>query len=145
LKTYSITKDIIINVKPEKVFDALTTSDEIVKYYPLKRVVSNWVIGDTVNYSGEVNEQPFTDYGVITELVRPIIYAYSYWSDNHGTEKTPDNHLNINYSLSLVNGVTQLTLTQDNIKSEEMFNLMNNIVWGMLLNSLKEHMESGIG
>ena len=144
MKTFSITKQIMINATPEKVFDALTTSDEIVKYYPLNKVISNWGIGDSVHYKGELNEQAFTDYGVITELKRPITYSYRYWSDNHGTEKTPDNHLTINYTLSLVNDATELNLVQNNIKSEEIFNIMNNVVWDMLLNGLKEHMESGI-
>ena len=144
MKTFSVTKRITINATPEKVFDALTTSDEIVKYYPLNKVISNWVIGDSVLYKGEVNEQEFTDYGVITELKRPATYSYRYWSDNHGTEKTPDNHLTINYTLLSVNGATELSLVQDNIKSEEMFNVMNTVVWDMLLNGLKQHMESGI-
>jgi len=39
---------------------------------------------------------------------------------------------------------TGLSLIQDNIKSEEMFTVMNNVVWDMLLNGLKEHMESGM-
>jgi len=141
LNTFSITKQIMINATPEKVFDALTTSDEIVKYYPLNKVISNWGIGDSVHYKGNVNGQKFTDYGVITELKRPTTYSYRYWSDNHGTEKTSDNHLTINYTLSIVKGATELSLVQDNIKSEEMFNVMNNVVWDMLLNSLKEYME----
>jgi len=144
LKTFSITKKILIHTTLEKVFDALTTSDEIVKYYPLNKVISNWDIGDSVHYKGEVNGQAFIDYGVITKFKRPFIYSYRYWSDNHGTDKTPDNHLTINYTLLLINGVTELKLTQDNIKSEEMFNVMNDVVWDMLLNGLKEHMESGI-
>jgi len=144
LKTFSICKEIIINATPDKVFDALTTSAEIVKYYPLNEVVSEWAVGESVNYKGEVNGQAFTDYGVITELNRPIKYSYRYWSDNHGTDNIPDNHLNISYSLSLVNGVTQLKLVQDNIQSEEMFNIMETVVWDMLLNALKQHMESAI-
>ena len=50
----------------------------------------------------------------------------------------------IHYTLTLVNGETELSLVQDNIKSEEMFNVMNTVVWDMLLHGLKEHMESGI-
>lgn len=134
----------MIDATPEAVFDALTTSEEIVKYYPLNQVISRWEIGDTVDYKGEVDGQAFTDYGVITQLQRPIVYSYRYWSDNHGTEKTLDNHLTINYKLTLINGATALCLVQDNIKSEAMYNLMNDVVWDMLLNGLKAHMEASV-
>jgi len=144
LKTFSITKQIIIKASPEKVFATLTSSDEIPKYYPLNEVISSWQVGDSVHYKGEISGQAFTDYGVITELKHPEVYSYRYWSDNHGTENIPDNHLTINYTLLLVNGTTQLTLVQDNIKSEEMFNVMNTVVWDMLLNGLKEYLESGL-
>ena len=142
MKSFSITKKIRINASPEKVFDALTTSEEIVKYYPINKVTSLWGLGDSVNYHGEVDGVAFTDYGVITALKRPFTYSYRYWSDNHGTDKTPDNHLTINYTLSVVDGATELHLVQSNIKFEEMFNVMNNVVWDMLLSSLKNHMES---
>ncbi|MGB1261370.1 MAG: SRPBCC family protein [Cognaticolwellia sp.] len=144
MKNFSISKEITINAKPEVVFDALTTSDEIIKYYPLNNVISTWKLGEPVHYKGEVNGDTFTDYGVITELRRPTVYAYRYWSDNHGTENTLSNNLNIKYTMLFIDGVTQLTLIQNNIKSEEMFNVMDNVVWDMLLSSLKKHIESGI-
>jgi uncharacterized protein YndB with AHSA1/START domain len=142
LKTFSISKTITIKSSPEKIFDALTTSSEIIKYYPLNKVSSTWNKGESVNYHGEVEGQAFTDFGVITEMKRPLQYSYEYWSDNHGTENTPDNHLTIDYMLSFVDGFTQLKLTQSNIKSKEMFNIMNDVVWDMLLNGLKNHIES---
>jgi len=47
-------------------------------------------------------------------------------------------------TLSLVSGAIELRLAQDNIKSEEIFNVMNNVVWDMLHSGLKEHMDSGL-
>ena len=142
MKTFSVRKKITIRAKPERVFDALTTSSEIIKYFPLNEIISNWKLGGKVHYKGEVDGNAFTDYGVITEFKRPTAYAYRYWSDNHGTENTPDNHLNISYTLSFINSVTELNLTQSNIKSEEMFNLMDKTVWDMLLSGLKQYIES---
>ena len=144
MKNFRVIKEITINATPEIIFDALTTSDEIIKFFPLNEVISTWKKGEPVNYKGEVNGQEFTDYGVITELSRPNKYTYTYWSDNHGTERTPENHLDISYSLSPVNNMTCLNVVQSNIKSEEMFNIMDTVVWDMLLKSLKQHIESGI-
>lgn len=144
MKNYRVIKGITINATPDIIFDALTTSDEIIKFFPLNEVISTWKKGEPVNYKGEVNGQEFTDYGVITELSRPRKYTYTYWSDNHGTERTPGNHLDISYSLSPINNMTCLNVVQSNIKSEEMFNIMDTVVWDMLLKSLKQHIESGL-
>ena len=142
MKTYSINKSITIDALPESIFDALTTSEEIIKFYPLNQVISDWIVGGTVYYKGAVNGEAFIDYGVITKLSRPYAYSYRYWSDNHGTEREADNYLTISYSLSLVDDVTELTVTQENIKSKQMYTVMDTSVWDMLLNKLKIHVET---
>ena len=85
MDTFTIEKEIKINSPIEDVFSSLTDSEEIVKYFPLKSVKSEWEEGKEVLYKGEVNGVPFTDYGVIEKLSSPSIYRYRYWSDNHGT------------------------------------------------------------
>lgn len=137
-----IKKEIIVNSPIANVFSALTDSDEIPKYFPLQSVESDWVKGNAVLYKGVINSVPFTDFGVIEELIKPRIYRYRYWSDNHGTARTEQNHLTIEYRLETVSEGTKLTVLHDNIKSKEMYDLMKNQVWGHLLNSLKTHMES---
>jgi uncharacterized protein YndB with AHSA1/START domain len=139
---FTINKTIFIKTSVGDVFDALTSSDKIVQYFPLKKVISNWKLGSEVLYKGEIEGNEFTDYGTITELTAPTKYSYSYWSDNHGTERTPENHLIISYTLTSINNGTQLELQQLNIKSEELFNIMNTVVWDSLLSSLKNYMEN---
>lgn len=126
----------------EKVFSALTDNEEITKYFPLNSVESTWEVGSEVLYKGEVNGSPFTDYGIIEKLTFPIEYQYRYWSDNHGTERTEENHLTINYGLEKADEGTMLTVKQSNIKSAEMYELMNSQVWDFLLASLKQHIET---
>ncbi len=142
MSTFTIKKEIFINAPPELVFDALTNADEIVKYFPLKEVVSEWEVGSEVFYKGEINNQEFTDYGVIEVLSRPNKYKYTYWSDNHGTERTPENYLSITYELSRNGDGTKLELEQGNLKSKEMFQMMDTVVWDSLLDNMKNHIES---
>ena len=141
LKTFTIEKQIALKVPVEKVFSTLTNSHEIPKYFPLKFVDSTWKVGSEVLYKGEVNGVPFTDFGVIEKLTPPTEYRYRYWSDNHGTERTEENYLTINYYLEKSNEGTVLTVTQSNIKSPEMYKIMNGQVWDYLLNSFKEYIE----
>ena len=67
---FEIRKVIHINASRERIFSALTNSEEIPKYYPLNEVQSQWDLGSEVLYKGEVNGAPFTDYGVIEKLGR---------------------------------------------------------------------------
>jgi hypothetical protein len=60
----------------------------------------------------------------------------------NNTERLPENHLVISYSLVSLKGGTQLELEQLNLKSEELFNIMDTIVWDSLLSSLKNYMET---
>jgi len=141
LNRFTIEKEIFINASLNLVFDMLTNSKEIIKYFPLQEVISDWKIGSTVLYRGAVGPNKFTDYGIIEIMSRPYEYKYSYWSDNHGTERKPENYLSISYTLSKVEGGTLLKLKQSNLRSKEMFQVMNDNVWDFLLNNLKKHVE----
>lgn len=138
---FEIEKVIQISAPRDRIFSAITSSNEIPKYYPLKEVVSTWEVGAEVLYKGEVDGAPFTDHGVIESLNPPSCYAYRYWSDNHGTECTPENHIFISYTLEETSQGTELKLVQRNIRSEELYNLMETQVWDFLLGALKEYVE----
>lgn len=139
---YCLTKTISILASPEAVFDALTHSNSIPEYYPLKSVQSDWQEGSEVLYRGEIDGAEFTDFGTIDIIDRPFHYRYSYWSDNHGTERRPENYISISYQMVSQVESTELTLTQENIPDKALFKLMNETVWDTLLQSLKHYVES---
>lgn len=91
MRELSLDVGIVVDADADAVYAALTNSEEIVRYFPVMRVVSDWVVGGAVTYFGEVGGKPFTDHGVIEVLERPRRYRYPYWSDNHGTEDTGEN------------------------------------------------------
>ncbi len=136
-----ISKSILIYAPTKQIFNALISSDEIIKYFPLKEVISDWSVGAEVLYKGEVEGVPFTDYGEIIELSAPHAYAYQYWSDNHGTERSNENLVTIRYQLQEAEDGTQLTLIQENLPTAELYDLMNDQVWDFLLNELKQYAE----
>ena len=140
MNSFTIKKSVYIDAKPEVVFDALTSSDAIVNYFPIKKVTSEWKVGGEVLLDGEIDGKPFRDHGVIEALSRPSRFQYSYWSDNHGTERTLENHLTISYRLLLQRNGTQLDLEHSNLRSEQMFKIMET-VWDSLLNSFRNYVE----
>ena len=142
MKVFTIEKEVELKAPIEKVFSSLTNSEEIPKFFPIKSVESTWKVGSEVLYMGEVNGNPFTDYVIIEKLSFPNIYQYRYWSDNHGTERTDENHLTITYSLEKWSEGTRLSVKQSNIKSPQMYELMNAQVWDFLLESFKKYVEA---
>lgn len=141
MTSFTINKKIEINAPTERVFSALTNSKEIPQYFPLQSVKSEWEVGKEVLYKGEVDDVSFTDFGVIETLSFPQTYRYRYWSDSHGTERTTENYLTITYQLEEISTGTLLTVVQNNIKSKDLYELMNNQVWDFLLSSLKSYVE----
>ncbi len=63
-------KDLLISVLPNVLFEALTNSDKLVQYYPLKEVVSTWKVGDEIILKGSNGGKDFIDYGKI-EILSP--------------------------------------------------------------------------
>jgi uncharacterized protein YndB with AHSA1/START domain len=124
MKTFSIEKSLSIDAAPNVVFDAITNSDKIIQYYPLKEVQSDWQVGGEILCRGINNNQAFTDHGKIDILISNQKFQYTYWSDNHGTERTPENHLTICYTLFEVDNGTILKLEHHNLKSQEIYSQM---------------------
>ena len=142
MQSFTINKEIQIKASVESVFSALTTSEKIIQYFPLTSVQSEWIMNGEVIYKGEVNGMPFTDFGIIDVISSPTVYSYRYWSDNHGTERKTENYITIGYSLEKLVDGTLLKMEQSNIQSTELYELMNNQVWGFLLGSLRDYLES---
>ena len=140
METFSIEKTLTIDAPTNKVFDALTDSDKIVQYYPLEEVISDWQVNSEIICKGKIDGNSFSNYGKIDVLSPNEKFQYTYWSTNHGTERTPQNHLTICYSLSEKDDGTTLKLEQKNIQSEQMYLQMLQI-WDFLLSNLKNFVE----
>lgn len=142
MNTLTINKKIQINASPLAVFDAITDPNKITGYYPIDSVRSEGVAGGSIIFSGKNDGQIFTDYGTIKSFNSPHEFSYTYWSDNHGTVRTPDNHMTIQYLLSGEKNITTLILKHENLLTDERRANMNN-VWDFLLNQLKAYVERG--
>jgi uncharacterized protein YndB with AHSA1/START domain len=121
MKHQSIIKKITLSATPEQVFSALTDEVQIIKYFPLDKVLSTWELDGEVLYKGNIAGVPFTDYGIITEFEPAKVFSYRYWSDNHGTEKVPENFVTISYQLSTHSQETVLTVIQNNLPSVDIY------------------------
>jgi len=138
---FTIKKSVYIGAGPEAVYDALTSSDAMVRYLPIKKVTSEWKVGGELLLDGEIDGTQFRDHGLIEILSRPTHFQYTYWSTNHGTARLPENQSTISYRLSPKHGGTQLDLEHSRLRAEQ--KRIMTTVWEALLGSLRKYVEHG--
>lgn len=74
----TLIKSIYIDASPEAVFDALTSSADIVCYFLFSKVTSEWKVGSEILLDGVVDGNTFRDYGLIKVMSRPNQFKYPY-------------------------------------------------------------------
>jgi uncharacterized protein YndB with AHSA1/START domain len=109
-----------IKAEPDKVWDALTNPAKIKQYFFGTDAVSDWKEGSSLVFKGEWQGKSYEDKGKILKIVPNKVLIYNYWSSMSGIEDKPENYANITYELDKKEGMTSLTVTQDNIPNEQM-------------------------
>lgn len=131
---------ILIEADAEKVWRALTDPALIKRYLYGTEAVSDWKVGSPISYRGVWEGKAYEDKGRILEIEPGRLFKSSYWSAFSGLADSPDNYNTVTYSLESGES-TRLTVTQDNIPSEEgMAQAEGN--WRMVLQALKELLEN---
>lgn len=119
----SISNSITINSSAQKVWFALTNSDEVNKYLPSVKVVSDWELGSSIVYTcynknGEVyqwNGKPMIWSGKIETWEINKIFGTIYTDQSQGV-------ISESYILKVINdNTTELTFMQT-LVSQEMAN-----------------------
>ena len=132
-----------IATTPEKLWEALTTSEYTEKYFFGTSIRSDWVEGSEVTYSrnGQV-----TDYGKIIkcEPYQELAYTWTYVGD--GVEgKQPSR---VTFEIKPMNATVKLKLKHENlqpgdwVEKDDTFEGLNN-GWPAILSNLKSLIETG--
>ena len=134
---------ITINATPAQVWKALTTPGLIKKWLMGTNTVSHFTEGSTITYEGEHEGKKYHDKGIIKKADPEKELQTTYLSSMSGKKDKPENYNLVTYSLSQQDNKTVLTLTQDNIATEEEKDHSSNN-WKMVLEKLKEVVENEI-
>ncbi len=138
--TFAAESSVTIDAPVSKVWDAITNPTIIKKYLFGTNVTSDWKEGSSIEYAGEYEGKAYHDKGMIKKLVPEKVFQSTYWSSMSGKEDNPENYNLVTYILSVEDGKTIVTLTQDNIAtSEERTHSTNN--WDAVLEKLKQTVE----
>ena len=139
----SLNTSIGINAPASKVWEALTDPTIVKQYFFGTNVKSDWKKGSPIIWEGEWEGRTYKDTGTILDIIPGKYVKYNYWSSMSGTEDKPENYADITYTLSEKDGKTVLTITQDNIKTEESKNHSEQN-WQAVFGKMKEMVESQI-
>jgi uncharacterized protein YndB with AHSA1/START domain len=131
-----------INAPIAKVWDALINPEQIKKYLFGTQTHCDWKVGSPIRFTGEWDGKSYEDKGTILAIEKEKILSYDYWSGFSGVPDVQENYQIVTFRLDNKKDKTILSLTQQNIRSEEA-KAHSEENWKMVLNSLKELVEKG--
>ena len=133
----------VIDATRDEVWDALTNPNQIKKYFFGTEAISDWKKGSPLYFRGEWEGKKYEDKGTILETKPGEVFQYTYWSSMSGIEDKPENYVTVTYRLSEELGKTKVTITQENIPSDEM-RKHSEENWNKVLGDLKNLLERNV-
>ena len=127
-----------IETTPEKLWDALTSSEFSERYWWGTKVLSNWTVGSpfALEWRGQV-----TDTGVIVEADPPRLLSYT-WS-NASEEFRNERPSRVTFVLEPYGKLVKLTLTHEDFEPGSKMLEGISKGWPAIMSSLKSMLESG--
>jgi uncharacterized protein YndB with AHSA1/START domain len=132
-----------IATTPEKLWDALTSSEYTEKYFFGSSIQSDWQEGADITYSrnGQVS-----DYGIILKIGENRVLSFTWTYVGDGVEvKQPSR---VTFELKPMKETVKLTLRHENLQPGDLVNRddtfegLNN-GWPAILSNLKSLLETG--
>ncbi len=116
---FSAKAEAIINVSPEKVWQALTDPAMVKQYLFGTEMTTDWKVGAAITYKGEWEGKAYEDKGLVMEFEPPKRIVSTYWSSFSGLPDAPENYQTVAYELSPQDSGTRLTITQSNVVTQD--------------------------
>jgi uncharacterized protein YndB with AHSA1/START domain len=136
------THSIDIDAPATRVWHALTTPDEIERWFFGVRTESDWREGGALVHRGELQGKPYEDKGEIVRIEPPTLLVHTHWSDVSGLPDDPQHYQRVTWSLEEHDGRTTLTVGEDNLPSDDA-KRMSDQSWPQALGNLKRLVEDG--
>ncbi len=133
--------EITIDAPTSKVWKAITTPEEIKKWFFGVDTTTDWKVGSEIVHTGEWQGKPYKDKGRIVEFEPERKLVHTHWSPMSGLEDAEENYQIVTWTLSGSGGSTALTVAESNIPSEETKDVSEKS-WRTVLEKLKDLLEA---
>lgn len=133
-----------INAPIDEVWRALTTPDLIKQWFFGVDTLTDWQVGSPLVHRGEYQGKPYVDKGEIVRFDPPKLLVHTHWSDSSGKPDSPEHYQQVTWALTDRDGATELTVSEENLPSEEA-KAVSETSWNTVLDNLKrllEHQET---
>ena len=134
------TASIDIEAPASRVWTALTEPDQIAAYMFGSRVETDWEVGHPITWNGEWEGKPYQDKGQVLAYDEPERLSVTHFSPLTGQDDLSESYHTLVYELDENDGVTTVSLSQDNNGSEEEAE-HSRANWQMMLDGLKKQVE----
>jgi uncharacterized protein YndB with AHSA1/START domain len=131
---------VTIDASAERVWEAITTPGQIKQWFLGVDTESDWQEGSPLVHRGEYQGKPYEDRGEILRIEPPSLLVHTHWSDVSGQADRPEHYERVTWSLAEHDGVTDLTVSEENLPSERA-KAVSEASWAMVLGNLKRLLE----
>ncbi len=129
-----------IDAPIEEVWRAVTTPVLIKRWFFGVDTEADWKVGGKLVHRGEYQGKPYVDRGEILEFAPPRRLVHSHWSEVSGKDDRPENHEIVSWDLAGDGAGTELTITEQNLPSDEAV-ATSAAAWKGALQGLKRMLE----
>jgi len=137
---FSSAASVSIDAPPAKVWEALTTPKLMKEWFFGVDTETDWTEGSPIVHRGEYQGQAYVDRGTVVTFDPGKLLVHTHWSSVSGLPDAPENYQTVSWALTEKDGKTELTVTDDNIRSEEA-KAASDKSWGTALKALKDLVE----
>ena len=132
---------ITVYASAAEVWKALTTPALIKKYLMGADVHTDWKAGSPLIYTGTYQGKPYEEKGIIQKIEPGKLLQATHFSATSGKEDKPENYALVTWKLDPEGDATVVSVTQDNISSEQAVEGAKKN-WTTVLEGLKKTVEA---
>lgn len=130
-----------INASSPKIWEALVKPEIAKKYFFGAEIVTDWKVGSPITFKGEFNGNKYEEKGVLLNIEPSAQLQYSHWSNFDGLPDEPENYRTWTFDINENDGITKLSISEDNIPTEKQKNRSDEF-WKEVLQKIKHIVEN---
>jgi uncharacterized protein YndB with AHSA1/START domain len=130
----------LVDAQADEVWTALTDPRQIREYMFGADVDSDFRVGSTITWRGEINGKKYEDHGRILEVAPGRLLKYTHFSPLAGKPDVPENYHTVAIALDGEDGGTRVTLRQDG-NADRAAQRHSETNWAKMLDGLKTVVE----
>lgn len=108
-----------INASSPKIWEALVEPEIAKEYFFGAKIVTNWKVGSPISFKGEFKGNKYEEKGTLLNVELNTQLQYSHWSNFDGLPDEPENYRTWTFDIMEKDGLTQLSISEDNIPTEK--------------------------